>query len=46
MVENLRGRGRGEAEEIELTSGLDSRDWLTGSLHNSNGTGKFLRCGT
>ena len=37
-VENL---GGGDVEEVELESALDSRDWLTGSLHSSNRAGNL-----
>jgi len=33
--------GGGDVEEVELESGLDSRDWLNGSLHSSNRDGKL-----
>jgi hypothetical protein len=39
-IENLEG-GTGNVEEVELKSGLDSRVWLTASLHRSNGAGKL-----
>ena len=40
-VENLGDTGEVEEVLVELENGLNSSDWLTGSLHSSDIAGKL-----